>query len=343
MKIIKHKLADLPGVYVVNTIGLEDKIYLVGASENRGESCLLFTEENRWNQTLMWNVKTGIMNVIQIPNTKKILSITEFYPIFQSEHAGVDLCTYNNTPLETWNIERIIDLPYVHRIGIIHNDGIPYLLLSTLCKIKKFQEDWSSSGSVYICKIPNNEEKWELHLLHEGFMKNHGLFILEDNKAFISSETGVVLFDFSSSTPVKNVSPQIISNTPTSEVFIDDIDGDGILEMGAIEPFHGNTLSLYKYINNKLELMFQDQIDFGHVIWIGKIGGLPSIICGNRGGERNLLLYQYDENLKSSWGKKIIDYGVGATQINVKQKGNKTLILSSNHGLGEVCLYTIEN
>jgi hypothetical protein len=344
MNIHKQKLADLEGVYSTSIIDLDGKRYLAGASENRGKESFLFSPPH-WEKSLLWGTPGGVMNIVQIPGTSRLLSITDFYPVFQSENAAVCEITPAGNFQDPWNIEQVLSVPFVHRIGLVKNVDAAYLLCCSLCKSKAFQDDWSTPGSLFISPIPekNNPDPWRLKEIFTGLSKNHGLFIYRDNQVFVAAGEGIFFFDFSRYDLNRDIKPAHVSETPTSDIFVDDMDNDGNLEMGTIEPFHGNSFALYRLRDSGPVLLHRSELEFGHVVWIGTIFGVPSAITANRGGDKALVLHQNKTgNIENDrWEKTVIDSGTGTTQISVFAGQDKVYVFAANHGIGEIGLYTV--
>lgn len=128
--------------------------------------------------------------------------------------------------------------------------------------------------------------------------------------------------------------PVLLTTKPTSDI---SFMRDGALQiMGTIEPFHGDSLKLYKVTKNAIEEMKSYPIHFGHVVWVGKIFDRNAVIVANRGAEKKLLLIYWESDDIIT-----IDKGVGATQLCVYQENDFMKIFSANHGAGAVALYTL--
>lgn len=331
MKIYKEKIVDNPGVYSTGVFDFGGKTYFGAVSENRGERAFIIDASTLKYEEL-WKGDTGVMNIIQIPHEEKLLAITKFYPIFQSKEACIISLVPDGGVMKPWKTEKAFDLPYCHRIGLITIRDEFYLVCCTLCKDKDFLEDWTKPGAIYIAKVPKEQnETWKVAKVFEGLTKNHGLFINHDNQVYIGSENGIMLFDFSSYQDGDMVFPKVITTTPTSDIWIS---GDF---MATIEPFHGDVLSLYEFKERSIQKKESYTIDFGHVVWIGKFLDQDVIIAGSRGGTKAL------ELINLSTGERIeIDSGVGTTQISVLENGESLTVIAANHGVGEICLYTIK-
>lgn len=336
MKIEKKKIVDLPAVYVTADLNLDKKKYFAVASENRGEHAYIIDAESL-EYADMWRGETGVMNIIQIPGYDAALCITKFYPIFQSKEATICLLKPNGKNyVSEWTKKEILLLPFCHRIGIVRSKNGLFLLGCALCEDKDFQDDWSKPGAIWAARVPDNlDSEWHMTKVFEGLTKNHGLFIDDEKYVYITSENGVMKFDFSNYDEGESMFPELISTTPTSDISI--LHDDSTSYVGTIEPFHGDLLHLYSMNKNRYESIFTRQINFGHVVWVGKIQGKKAIIYGNRGGDKKelaVVFWDSDEVV-------VLDEQVGPTQITVVHDGNTTKILSANHGAGEVSLYTL--
>jgi hypothetical protein len=336
MNIHKRVLVSSPGVYSTAEFLFDNEQFLAAASENRGEKAYII-DPRTLEYKQLYEGEVGVMNIVQVPQKKQLLCITKFYPIFQSKETTIcSLTPKDDNVLSTWDKEEIKILPFCHRIGVVTTAGTSYLLACTLCEDKDFQEDWSKPGALWIARIPEEPSgTWDFHKVFEGLTKNHGLFIEHGNQVYISSDSGVMRFDFTIYREGSLLIPILVSNAPTSDIYIHE-DKERRL-IAAIEPFHGDTLSLYQEANNQLELIDSYNISFGHIVWIGTLFEELVLIVGNRGSEKNLEIIHISDGRR-----ELIDSGVGSTQMSVYNEQNVVKILSANHNSGEVCLYTIE-
>lgn len=335
MKIEKTKIVDLPMVYVTAELNLGGKRYLAAVSEAPGEHAYIIDPET-CDYADLWHGETGVMNVIQIPGTDKLLTITRFYPIFQSKEAAI--CLLEPTEkgyMAPWKIREVLRLPFCHRIGIVSNSNGLFVIGCSLCHDKAFQEDWSQPGAIWMAPIPQNtDDEWKLTKVFDGLTKNHGLHIENGNQVYICAENGVLHFDVANYQVGEKLMPTLVSTTPTSDISMTHVDGECLV--GVIEPFHGNTLALYGMDSNRYDLKRSWEVDFGHVVWIGNILGQPALIAGSRGGDKQL------EVIFINTGERIeLDRHVGPTQISVYHDDDSVKVLAANHGAGEVSLYTL--
>lgn len=61
---------------------------------------------------------------------------------------------------------------------------------------------------------------------------------------------------------------------------LSDLDGDGVKELMTIEPFHGNTIKVYRMIDGQYQEVwkYDNPIDFAHTLVGCKIAGKNSFV-----------------------------------------------------------------
>lgn len=290
MKIIKHHLASLEEVYTVCLLKLDGKTHLLAATEAHGP-CLLF-QAPQWRASTVWNGPGGTMGMVPLEAKRgSFLAIQEFFPVFQSECAGIVYVEAGPALEKPWKTHRLLDLPFVHRFDVVSVEGQRYLVAATLCGGKKFQEDWSNPGAVYAGPVPGNRSgEWSLKPILEGLSKNHGLHITRlDEKlvVLVSGQEGLFRIDVPPQWRSDWHHEQLLDHE-ISDISTLDVDGNGCPEIISIEPFHGDGLVVYKQNSRGWESVLDMPMDFGHVVWGGPILGRPAIVAGNRGGEKEL-------------------------------------------------------
>ena len=122
-----------------------------------------------------------------------------------------------------------------------------------------------------------------------------------------------------------------------SEFAFFDLDGDGEDELALIEPFHGNSLSIYKNKGKIWEKCYSSKLSFGHGLSAGVFKNQRVIIAGNRRDSEALEMHVVVSIDKVE--KHIIEEHAGPTQIKIFNYDNKDYILSSNQIKNEVALY----
>lgn len=344
MKIKKTILANIEKPYAVRSVRMDGETCFLAASEERNGECLLFYSPEFRCSTVVWTGPGGCMTMAPLSyGNGAFIAIQDFYPVFDSDQASIVLAEPAGNISEPWNVRVLATLPFVHRCEVIRVAGTEYIVAATLCQGKEYTEDWSRPGSVYVAEVPENaDEELKLVSVMDGITKNHGMYVSEmegRQVVYIAGQEGVFLLDYESSSR-KWVHARVLDHG-VSDLFLADINGDGLEEMVAIEPFHGNTLAIYKSLNSSWQRVYETKMDFGHAIWAGNTVIGPAVFMADRGGGKELSLLQPRTSGDFNMKKTVIDVGVGAAQISVVNQSDRTLLLSANHGINEVALYEI--
>jgi hypothetical protein len=133
---------------------------------------------------------------------------------------------------------------------------------------------------------------------------------------------------------------QPLFDREVSEMAFIDLDGDGLDELVTIEPFHGETLNVYKNTGKKWELRISDSLSFGHGLSSGIRQKNPVIVVGNRSGSLALEAFAVHDLLKGKYDRIVIEEDAGPTQTQVFSVGDLDYILSANQRKNEVALYS---
>ena len=341
MQIQKTILATLDMVYAIGSIELDGNTHFLAATEATGP-CLLFSPPD-WTVSTVLDGPGGVMSLVPIPGRNgAFLAIQEFFPIFDSETAGIAYVEIGEDKTKPWKNQRILDLPFIHRLETVKGHHSTYMVAATLCGGKDYTDDWSRPGAVYVGSVPEDPRgQWSLRPVLEGITKNHGMHISniqEKQIILISGQEGLFSLEVPDSPEESWQSEQLLCHE-ISDLYVGDIDGDGQPEIVTIEPFHGNSLVVYRLSGQSLQPICSWPLDFGHVVWAGNILGEPAILAGNRGGEKELTLLRFRSSGQAMLEPTVLDRGVGPTQIAVVNEKSRDLIISANHGIGEVALY----
>lgn len=344
MEIAKKTLAQLQDAYATGLINVGGEERLVVGPETKGKP-LMFNPSNWTNELTFPEKLGGCMNVRPFSETEdSFFAIEGFYPVFQSEGAGVVYVSRNSDG--NWQKRRVLDLPFVHRIEVVTVAGDSYLVASALAESKDSPEDWSSPGATYVGIIPDNpEDGLEMSKVLSGIHKNHGLHVTElkgKEMVLITGQEGVFALIIPDNHSTDWESRKLIGHE-VSDISVMDLDLDGDPELVTIEPFHGDTLGLYGNSGEGWEQQTSYPLDFGHVVWTGEIQGHPRIIAGSRGGKEDLVCLKWDESSGDLKEDFVIDQGVGPAQITVLQKPDLDIVFSANNGADEVAMYRIRS
>lgn len=341
MEFIKRRLSKAEMGYFITHLNILGRDRIIAASEANGPAVVFASPA--YEPQVLSPGPGGCMGFAQLPGRDDaILMVTEFYPIFKAEKAGINLLQAVNGLNQPWTSKRIIDLPFIHRMCIVGNGTDHFLVAATVCGGKDFQEDWSRPGKTYVAKVPDNiEGSWELIPVMEGIHRNHGLQV--GNYAgqpcvFIAGDEGLFALQIPESGS-SEWNSKLIINHPISELFPADLDNDGEDEIAVIEPFHGNAMSVYKNIQGDWARIYTAELAFGHGLWAGGLGDENVVIAGNRANEKNLACFKVTATSRFAMDKSVIDAGSGTTNMTVMETPDGKALVTSNPGHEEYALY----
>lgn len=343
MNIEKTILTDLHRCYTVAHTVINGRKKMFIATEGEG-ACYMYDVETL-EKTTVWEEPGGTMAMIFIPNTNgEFLAVQNFFPTFQSKEAKI---VYGKLNGDKWEIKTLFKMPYLHRFDILEANDKMYFLGAVLCNSKEFKDDWSDPGKIYVSEMNDDffNENAKFEVIKDGLTKNHGYtkgILNKEEVVLVTSEEGI----FKITAPNdknKKWSVEKILNEPTSDVAIIDIDNDGEEELVTIEEFHGKHFRIRKKYNDEYKVIYNypKEIDFGHVVWGGKLLGVQTIIGGYRRLERELFGIRCIDEKELKFEHYVIDKEVGPSNVCVIECDDKDIILSANREIGQAAIYTV--
>lgn len=339
MKCRKVHLADLEMVYAITAMEVDGKVYCLAASEKRQGACYLIDPESGKVHTV-WDGPGGVMTLLPLEGEQAFLSIEEFYPVFASEQASIwkTELSMKEDGLAVKK-ERLCNLPFVHRIGMLKGTDGLYLVGASLCSGKDYVEDWSRPGGIYVGKYEKGQPI-ELENIYLGLTKNHGMFLQErtdgSQRMLIGASEGILTVEHDGQWKTR-----LLPGGETSDLWTEDFDGDGREEIAVIQGFHGEHIRILKEQEEGFRVIGELPIHFGHVLWAGRILGELYVIGGSRSEDKALTLYRVIPGEKPEFEAMVLDEGTGATQISVSIEEDHAVIFAANHGAGSIDMYVL--
>lgn len=333
----KKGLLHIEAVYTANAFRVNNRFYIGAGSETQPD--VYIYDLKNGGKEFVGGCPGGVMSFVPVPQQPELfVSIMGLFPPFIGAEAGVFL---HQKTGKTWKTQKAIDLPFAHRCEIITRNGKNYLFAASVSKHKNNPQDWSKKGEIHLVELGNtNELPFNSTIIENDILRNHGMIkttIDSMETICVSGAEGIFYYDLQENTWIKK---QIFDKEVSEFCFVD-LDGDGTNELITIEPFHGETLNVYKKAGNKWELKFSDSLSFGHGLSGGQFNSEPIIVVGSRSGSLALDMFTVEDLASGKLVRKTIETGVGPTQTQVFSDGKTDYILSSNQKKNEVALYSI--
>jgi len=342
MKIEKKVFATLEKGYTVKPFYRGETLVLGYGPEIAGAIRLYLPDQDR--TVTISDGPGGMMSLHPYGSGEapfNLISIMGLLPPFLGQGAAIYHHSSSSGLDGEWQIEKVLDLPFAHRVEVLHRNSEDWFVAASVAKHKDNPEDWSQPGTVYIGRFPQSEgDEWEMKPIKEGLTRNHGMTKTVYNgeeTLFFSGKEGLFRLDVNSAGQWIS---SLVIETEVSEVGVADFDGDGRDEIVTIEPFHGNKLRVYKQDGTQWNKIFETELSFGHGLWVGTFQQQPTIFVGSRSDDMSLMQFRFDPE-KSDFQKTVIEENVGPTQIDVFTNRGIDYIVSSNQNAGEMAIYTI--
>ncbi len=341
----KRNLAELEKCYCVSTLQYKNKKHLLVAAE-KTDKCKMFDLDGNFEQDI-WDGPGGVMTMEQVPNTDgQFLSTQKFYSPNDSLDAKIIVATPNENG--TFDINVLLNLPFVHRFGILTRGGVNYLIACALKSGHEHKDDWRFDGKIFVAVLPENltdfneENCLKMEVLVDGVHKNHGFSKLEKNGTvgvLVGSESGIFeIFPPASANDKWEV--EKILDDPVSDMIAIDFDDDGEKELMTYSKFHGDQITIYKKegANYKVMHSFDKKYDFLHAIATMKLSEKNVAVVGHRGNEMDLFLIYYEDG---AFKTAMVDKACGTANALTYVHNNKNYILGANRETNQIDLYSL--
>jgi hypothetical protein len=345
MKIEKKIVAAFGAPYSICSGSLMNERVVIAGSETIGGAFTLYSGPGNDPAQIVEGMG-GVMAILILDPTPvpALLTAEGLHTNFISRDAGISVYRAEKGLHGPWRRHRIVDLPFIHRVALVTAHGKKNVLAATLCGKKDAVDDWSSPGAVYAVQIEGGttESQPEKKVIIDGITKNHGMHVLKRDgreTVYVSGEEGLFAIRVPQGTEGWDVEKMM--DQPISEFSLYDLDDDGEREIVAIQPFHGDTLCIYKRDGSGWVRVYETGIEAGHGIWAGSIGGRNGIVLGSRAGKRDFCLYTIEDCRRWMVQKTVIDEGTGTTQLDVRRERNRDVIAATNNYLNEVAVYEV--
>jgi len=332
----KQVILEIEAVYTANAFSVGSEFYIGAGSETEPEVYLY--DLMTGNTSQVSGSPGGLMSFIPVPGKPDLfVSIMGLFPPFIGGEAG--LFTHRRLNGD-WQTKRALHLPFAHRCEILNRGGKNFLFAATVSTYKENPQDWSNPGELHLIELDDSPvAAWKSRVIFGGITKNHGMtrtWINGKETICISGREGIFYLE---QDPGENWVVRPIFKGEVSEMTFIDLDGDGQDELVTIEPFHGETLNIYKNTGKKWEFRCSDSLSFGHGLSSGFVKQKPIIVAGNRSGSLALESFVINDLSKGEFDRLVIEEDAGPTQTQVFSTRGTDYVLSANQRKNEVALY----
>lgn len=339
MKITKLHLDEIRRCYCASYMEIDGNMYAFLGSEDPSSPMYAYKGPDFKEKELVWDDRGGCMSLIPFKERKgEFLAVNEFYLKQNPSNAKI---VWGKKKEKGFEIKELFNLPYVHRFDIYHENGEDYGIFATIAHSKTYKDDWQIPGGIYYAKLPKDlNEPFQLTLLIEGLYRNHGYCKDEENgeiNGYFGSDQGLLKVNLKDG----KFSYEKILDGQIGEIALCDLDNDGNKELLTIQPFHGNSIKLYKKIDDVYKCVWEydNEIDFAHTLVGCKIRGVNSFVAGIRRKDCELFILQY---VGGNYQVTIVDKGQGPSNVAVYNYPDFDVIISANHTSNEAAIYKVE-
>jgi hypothetical protein len=328
----KKSILEIKSVYTANAFNV-DGVTFIGAGSETTPAVYLHNLP-AGTSSFVDDCPGGVMSFVPAPGHPDLFySIMGLFPPFKGLEAGVFM---HRRKADGWETSRIMHLPFAHRCDILEKDGKSWIFAASCSKFKADPLDWVQAGELYAIPLDDAGLPGEPELIYDKIWRHHGMLkarIEGDDTLLFSGAEGIF---YMARKDGKWEVCQLFDHE-VSEFGLIDLDGDGVDELATIEPFHGNTLNIYKKTASGWDKLYTDELWFGHGLSCGMFKGEPIVVVGNRRGPLTLNLYRRLSD--GSFAHEILEDEVGPTQTQVFTADGVDYILSANQLKNEVALY----
>jgi hypothetical protein len=334
--VIKKELLPLPDIYTANAFPFGKRMVACLGQERRGR--IVLADPASGATEVVSEGPGGVMSVIPFPGRDDmLLSVQGLFPPFIGHDAGI----YRHRRVDgEWLTDKVIELPFAHRCETLPVGGGDVLLSATVSVMKENPADWSRPGCVYITRLDANGAEWDTEVLLDGIYRNHGMLrTVTDggDMVCVSGAEGI----FGIFPKGGEVVCERLFDGEVSEFAFFDFDGDGHRELATIEPFHGESLNLYRRKSGGWAKIWDSPLEFGHGLSAGILGGRACLAAGNRRGGAGLEVWGFTDGGKA--GRVYSEEGTGTTQTQFIRLGGDNCLLAANQLKSQAALYYLND
>ena len=323
-RFVAHTIAtDLTGGYqvVVSDINRDGKPDLIALASGMKE--LIWFENPGWQRHVLVSGISRPINCaawdIDGDGIPEIALAHEFSNDPPGSIGVVSILKHKGDPLQPWEIREIDRLSTSHRLRWADIDANKRKVLVNAPLAGALVTQPEYRGVVPL--VFYRSDSWRREMISEelkGVL--HGIFVTDWNRdgreeILAASFLGIDLFSRSKNrhwlrTRIATGNPDPWPRSGSSEIAVGKLGRDRFL--GAIEPWHGSQVVIYRQQKQKWERQVIDtSLNDGHVLLTADLNldGRDEVIAGYRGQGRSVYIYSAEDAKGASWSRQILDDG----------------------------------
>lgn len=343
-KFEKKVLAEIEKCYAVLGLTINNEPMLIYGGEGNG-SLSAFHGPDFKEREIIWEGGGGTMSIVPAPERPdSFFASRGFYSMVNCENSTVEWVRYQD---HGFTYQTVAQLDYLHRFDILKGaDGTQYIFAAALHSGKADKEDWSKPGHMFAAVLPKeigSDFRAEFVQLPGEFYMNHGFCktLWQGHEAALTASREGVFLWIPPEHPEGSWQMEKLLDTPTSDIALTDIDGDGHPELACLLPFHGNQCKVFRITPSGCEEIYEHSVpnDFYHAVISGKIKGETLFAIGARKETQELFLLRWDKNKKELYVQQL-ETGGGPSNLNLfNSETAGDLLLSANRMIHEAALF----
>jgi len=323
-KFIEHTLAtDLRGGYqvVVADLNHDGKPDLIALASGMPE--LVWYENPGWQRHVLATGVSRMINCVAVPvdvdPIPEIVLASEFANEAKNSVGIVSVIRHQGDPREPWKVTEIDRLTTSHRLRLadIDGSGKKVVINQPLTGANAAAPDYRDQTPLVYYR-PGEWKRQTISTENSGVV--HGIFIVDwDGKGrdsiLTASFTGIHRFQLGKDgkwtrNEIAKGDPAPWPKSGSSDIAVGHLGTARFI--AAIEPWHGEQVSVYREQGGKWDRMVIDtSLVDGHTIAVADLNGdgLGEIVAGYRGKGRSVNLYYPDDSKGEHWSRQVLDDG----------------------------------
>lgn len=327
--------------------GPRGKFAFVGSESKGGESKVIPLDGGE--PATVTTAVGGMMHILPAPGLEgRYVAAMGMYAPFVGQNAGIYMLRAGDAATDAWQVEKLFDLPFAHRLGFTRVGGKDYFFAATVSAHKENPDDWSRPGQLFVLDFGQamKSGSWKPELITNQILRNHGMWAgtLDGRDVLLLSGAEGVFKIVVDGSAASGFGLKKLITSEVSEMVAADVDGDGRDELVTLEPFHGNRMRVYKQGgNDEWESAWEtNDLSFAHGLNVIPCGVGQVVVAGSRREGKELHAFHFPW-LPGEPRRFTVDSDVGPTQIEPITGGSDGVarFVSCNQAAGEVSRYEL--